>query len=82
MFVEEKEQVCKLKLVDKIKKLGLTYLFEEEIEETMCSIANSRSSITCADHVYATPLCFRLLREHGYQVSQGSYPTYNYQIYN
>ncbi|XP_059661015.1 alpha-farnesene synthase-like isoform X2 [Cornus florida] len=68
MFVKALDQVAKLELTDKIEKLGLSYLFEEEIKEALDNIVSNSPSVK--DDLYATALCFRLLRQHGYSVSQ------------
>ncbi|XP_059661033.1 alpha-farnesene synthase-like [Cornus florida] len=71
MFVEALDQVAKLELIDRIEKLGLSYLFEKEIKEALDTIASMKNnSCGVEDNLYATALCFRLLRQHGYSVSQ------------
>ncbi|KAJ4981956.1 hypothetical protein NE237_032793 [Protea cynaroides] len=52
-------------------QLGLEYHFEKEIKgalDALISIINNSGMIDC--DVHATTLCFRLLRQHGYFVSQ------------
>ncbi|KAM7500894.1 hypothetical protein LguiA_025308 [Lonicera macranthoides] len=72
IFVKTVDPVAKLELIDRIEKVGLAYIFEEEIKEAMdaslCSNYKNHPSITT--DLYATSLCFRLLRQHGYVVSQ------------
>ena len=71
-FVETVEPLAKLELVDSIGKLGLATLFEEEIKESLDMIMCLKgSNLTIEEDLYATALCFRLLRQYGYNVSQG-----------
>ncbi|XP_034212829.1 (-)-alpha-pinene synthase-like [Prunus dulcis] len=59
----------KLKLIDAIQRLGVAYHFEREIEEALERIHGT----TCHDHydgdLHSVALGFRLLRQHGYNVS-------------
>ncbi|KAJ6969907.1 valencene synthase-like [Populus alba x Populus x berolinensis] len=58
----------KLDLIDAIQRLGVAYHFETEIEEALQHIYNNRIDIE-DDDLYNTALGFRLLRQHGYNVS-------------
>ncbi|XP_059664108.1 probable terpene synthase 9, partial [Cornus florida] len=55
-----------LKLMDSMQRLGVSYLFQQEIGKCISSIASSDA--TCSD-LYTTALRFRLLRSHGYSIS-------------
>ncbi|PPD82476.1 hypothetical protein GOBAR_DD20586 [Gossypium barbadense] len=57
----------KLKLIDTIQRLGLSYHFEAEINKTLKNIRTDRISIGAwkKDNLYATTLEFRFLRQHG-----------------
>ncbi|KAK2644467.1 hypothetical protein Ddye_019662 [Dipteronia dyeriana] len=75
LFVEAVEVLAKLELIDTIKKLGLSNLFEDEIREALDTIASMENIIEnlCGaeeDLLYVTALYFRLLRQHGYEISQ------------
>ncbi|VVA41472.1 PREDICTED: (-)-germacrene D synthase [Prunus dulcis] len=63
----------KLELIDAIQRLGVAYHFEREIEEALERIHGT----TCHDHydgdLHSVALGFRLLRQHGYNVSCGRY---------
>ncbi|KAL6283098.1 hypothetical protein ACE6H2_014027 [Prunus campanulata] len=68
MFVETEDLIAQLELIDRIGKLGLTNYFEKEIKEALDTIENSNTCIT--ENLYATALHFKILRQHGYKVSQ------------
>ncbi|KAJ6294155.1 hypothetical protein OIU76_022273 [Salix suchowensis] len=60
-----------LDLVDEIQRLGVAYHFETEIEEALQRIYNNHIGMEDGD-LYSTALGFRLLRQHGYNVSCGN----------
>ncbi|CAL1397699.1 unnamed protein product [Linum trigynum] len=65
--------VAKLELIDSVRKLGLASFFEDEIKEALDQVVSffigkPISHMKCGLHFYA--LSFRLLRQHGYHVSQ------------
>ena len=70
---EEKEMVEQLELVNALRQLGVAYHFEEEIMDVMSNISASMDEINMAIEVElcTTALLFRLLREHGFNASQG-----------
>lgn len=55
-----------LELIDAVQRLGVGYLFEKEINEALktISVGGTEGSL------HGTALCFRLLRQHGYEVTQ------------
>lgn len=59
-----------LNLVDAIQRLGVAYHFETEIEEALQHIYSNHIEMEDGD-LYSTALGFRLLRQHGYNVSCG-----------
>ncbi|KAI3456387.1 hypothetical protein Pfo_013050 [Paulownia fortunei] len=61
-----KDPLHKLELIDGINKLALSYYFEEEISESVNEIACSNVN----HDLYSTALYFRILRQHGYHVSE------------
>lgn len=74
VFVQQVEPLARLEFIDTIKKLGLENFFEEEITEALDTIMTDKNNSPCVKgDLYATALCFRLLRQHGYGVSQGIY---------
>ncbi|MCD9559927.1 hypothetical protein HAX54_018304 [Datura stramonium] len=74
--------VAQLELVDRIDKLGLSGYFEVEtkkaLENTIMYMKSYYSRSKEEEDLYATALCFRLLREHGYPASQGPHHQLNY----
>ncbi|TXG47436.1 hypothetical protein EZV62_026730 [Acer yangbiense] len=73
MFGKSMELLAKLEFIDILMKLGLSILFEKEIMEALDTIAASIkiNNHTLEEDLYATALCFRLLRLHGHEISQG-----------
>lgn len=64
-----------LELVDDLQRLGISYHFEDEIRHVLEKIYNdyykTHDKWNTMD-LNLKSLCFRLLRQHGYQVPQGS----------
>ncbi|KAF7822841.1 putative terpene synthase 2 [Senna tora] len=60
----------KLELIDKIQRLGVSYHFESEIEEILEDIHTKHNNPSFdAKDVHTISLCFRLLRQQGYNAS-------------
>ncbi|KAK8273631.1 hypothetical protein V6Z12_D10G019200 [Gossypium hirsutum] len=72
MFVEAKDQLAKLELIDIIRKLGLGDLFAEETHKALQTVVSSMKNNKNGEEeeLYMTALRFKLLRLHGYDVSQ------------
>jgi valencene/7-epi-alpha-selinene synthase len=79
-----KREVCRdagdfslgLNLIDAIQRLGVAYHFEKEIDEALQHIhATYRGHEHYSDDgdLHHVALCFRLLRQHGYDISSGTY---------
>nr|BAG74774.1 limonene synthase [Citrus trifoliata] len=65
------EPLDQLELIDNLQRLGLAYHFETEIRNILHNIYNNNKDyIWRKENLYATSLEFRLLRQHGYPVSQ------------
>lgn len=75
IFVKTEDPLAKLELIDTMEKVGVAYIFEEEIKEALEAILSSNyiKHPTIREDLYATSLCFRLLRQRGYIVPQGIY---------
>ena len=72
LMYKETELVAQLEFVDALQHLGLAYHFQKEIKNTLGSIPIKNNACTSlGESLHATALLFRLLREHGFQVSQG-----------
>ncbi|KAJ8749366.1 hypothetical protein K2173_018855 [Erythroxylum novogranatense] len=71
------EPLAVLELIDDLERLGLSYRFKEEIKSVLHRFHSLGESILMADKsLYATALRFRLLRQHGYEVSQDVFKEY------
>ncbi|KAF3445381.1 hypothetical protein FNV43_RR10557 [Rhamnella rubrinervis] len=71
----EGDPLAQLELIDMLQKLGLSYLFEDQIDIILQSMftnfthSNNNQSWN-KNNLYATALQFRLLRQHGYWISE------------
>ncbi|XXG83142.1 hypothetical protein AAC387_Pa10g0967 [Persea americana] len=63
----------KMELVDTVQRLGLGYLFNKEIKEVLNTIASSKPTFKTKKDLHAVALQFRLLRQHGYEVSSDAF---------
>ncbi|XP_058071180.1 alpha-terpineol synthase, chloroplastic-like [Magnolia sinica] len=70
LILEASGPLDQLNLIDNIQRLGLGHLFNMEIEEVLSTISTDNNDMGMADDVHGTALRFRLLRQHGYEVSQ------------
>lgn len=61
----------KLVLIDDLERLGVGYHFEKEIEMALDIFSRSKD-ICIGEDLHLTALYYRLLRKHGYKISQGS----------
>lgn len=67
------EMLTMLEMIDDIQRLGLGRRFEKDIKRKLDRISSSeRSYFEAEKSLRATALCFRLLRQHGYEISQGT----------
>ncbi|XWS09880.1 hypothetical protein CRYUN_Cryun39dG0027600 [Craigia yunnanensis] len=57
----------KLPLIDAVQRLGVYYHFEKEIEDALETIYHDSNDVE--NDLYTTALRFRLLREHGFDLS-------------
>lgn len=60
-----------LELINPLQRLGLAYHFDTEIENILHNIYNNNTDKWKKDNLYGTSLEFRLLRQHGFHISQG-----------
>ncbi|KAF4398887.1 hypothetical protein G4B88_023481 [Cannabis sativa] len=72
---EEEKPLSQLELIDVMQRLGISYHFENEINDTLKDIYNNNNVYNTNNNVYANSLEFRLLRQHGYPVSQEIFST-------
>ncbi|KAF3456768.1 hypothetical protein FNV43_RR01422 [Rhamnella rubrinervis] len=66
----DKPSTEKLRLIDALQSLGVAYHFENEIDEMLQHIHKKYKDNDVDDHhdLYTTALCFRLLRQQGYDI--------------
>ncbi|XP_057962434.1 (-)-germacrene D synthase-like isoform X1 [Malania oleifera] len=72
----EANRVDKVKLINSLQRLGVSYHFEKEIEDQLQLIFAACTTTTAADHfnfngddLYNTSLLFRVLRQNGFNLS-------------
>ena len=73
---EDADPLATLELIDDIKRLGLGHHFKEDISnvlDRMLSTQATRTWLREKRSLHAIALHFRLCREHGYEISQGTY---------
>ncbi|CAA2977597.1 terpene synthase 10-like [Olea europaea subsp. europaea] len=72
MLDETMEPLEQVELIDNLERLGISYHFEDEIEHILAFINRkySKNNEPKIKDLYATALEFRLLRQHGFNVSQ------------
>jgi len=69
----------KVNLIDSICRLGVSYHYENEIDEVMQYIHKSyveNGEITLEDNLCTLSVLFRLLRQQGFHVSPSMHQTY------
>ncbi|KAK7243786.1 hypothetical protein RIF29_38598 [Crotalaria pallida] len=62
------DQLDQLELIDILQRLGVAYHFNNEIMNILDSVYNMDTS-KWKNNLYATALKFRILRQHGYDIS-------------
>ncbi|WJX25783.1 hypothetical protein P8452_14788 [Trifolium repens] len=68
IFNKIENEIDQLEFVDVLQRLGVAYHFTNEIRNILDNIYNTQSS-NLKNNLYATTLKFRLLRQHGYNIS-------------
>ncbi|XP_026395394.1 terpene synthase 10-like isoform X2 [Papaver somniferum] len=70
-----------LKLIDTIQRLGYDYHFENEIKNALDTVFSIEEADFCEEKDwYTRALRFRLLRQHGYEVSQDVFKDFKEEI--
>ncbi|CAL5187100.1 unnamed protein product [Lathyrus oleraceus] len=68
MFNKMENEVDQLEIIDVLQRLGVDYHFNNEIRNMLDNIYNTQTS-KLKNNLYATALKFRILRQHGYDIS-------------
>ncbi|XP_058751553.1 myrcene synthase, chloroplastic-like isoform X2 [Vicia villosa] len=69
MFNKMENEVDQLEFIDVLQRLGVDYHFNNEIRNMLDNIYNSQTSNLKNNNLHVTALKFRLLRQHGYDIS-------------
>jgi len=70
--------IQKLNLIDSVQRFGVSYHFQQEINQALEQIHNSftkNNTISDDGNHHSLALLFRLLRQQGYQISSSMYRT-------
>ncbi|XP_058722821.1 terpene synthase 10-like isoform X1 [Vicia villosa] len=81
MFNKMESEVYQLEFIDVLQRLGVDYHFNYEIRNMLDNIYNTQTS-NLKNNLYATALKFRLLRQHGYDISTDVFVCFQDEIYN
>ncbi|CAK7355344.1 unnamed protein product [Dovyalis caffra] len=77
---EKAEFLTLLELIDTVQRLGLGYRFEIDIRKALDRFVSSEGfDAVTTTSLYATGLSFRLLRQHGFEVSQDVFNSFKDQ---
>ncbi|KAI3877164.1 hypothetical protein MKX03_022798 [Papaver bracteatum] len=68
--------LAQLEMINVIQRLGMKYLFEEEIKEMLVNIYNDKPNGGKIYNLHASALRFMLLRQYGFKVSQDVFTVY------
>lgn len=80
---ERRDSLEQLELIDVLQRLGISYHFENEIKDRLARISNKlHEKGGKKNSLYATSLEFRLLRQHQFDISEGSYERVYYYTNN
>lgn len=72
VVAEIENPLAKLELIDSINKMALSHLFDKEIMVFLQNMEKLKDSDNEMD-LYSTALYFRIFRQYGYNVTQGTY---------
>nr|QHU78620.1 putative monoterpene synthase [Albizia julibrissin] len=69
MLLETANTLDQLEFIDTLQRLGLGHHFKEEINKILGNICNNVDKFKSKQNLRAVALVFRLLRQHGYEIS-------------
>ena len=72
-YQQASEPLEELKFIDAIQRLGVGYHFEEDIEKALERMFESYQDQCDKYDLFHVSLLFRILRQHGFNVSSGMY---------
>ena len=74
LLVKVRDPLAKLEHIDILQRIGLSYHFEAEMKTILERLYNNSSCDDTwkQDNLYAVALEFRLLRQHGFWLPQGT----------
>lgn len=76
------DELDQLELIDNLQRLGICIHFQDRIPNILHNIYEAQSHEYMEKDLHATALKFRLLRQHGYHVPQGTHTHTHYLLNN
>lgn len=68
----ETDPLAQIRLIDSVERLGVGYHFKEEIKQMLNDmLISGYHRVVQKDGLHATAVFFRLLRQHGFMISEG-----------
>ena len=73
MLAKAEKPLDQLELIDLLQRLGISYHFEDEIKTLVTGLyCNYMDDEWKKENLRATALEFRILRQHGYRIPEGT----------
>lgn len=73
MIAAEKMNMAeKLNFIDSVERLGISYHFVKEIDDQIHNFHNASPQMENTDDLHTLALYFRLMRQHGHNISTGN----------
>nr|WKW91727.1 TPS3 [Cinnamomum burmanni] len=69
LLKETDSSLAQIELIDSLHRLGVRWLFENEIKQVLYTVSSDNTSIEMKKDLHAVSTRFRLLRQHGFKVS-------------
>ncbi|XP_061340875.1 myrcene synthase, chloroplastic-like [Gastrolobium bilobum] len=69
MLCQVEDHAEQLEMIDVLQRLGVAYHFTNEIRSILENVHSNMDMLKRKNNLYATALAFRLLRQHGYNLS-------------
>lgn len=81
MLCKIENELDQLEFIDVLQRIGVSYHFNKEIRDILDNIYNKQTS-KLKKNLHATALKFRLLRQHGYEISTDCFVCFQNEVCN